>query len=220
MNCYMHTETPAVAFCRACGRPLCGECRREAQGTVFCTEHLPAPVEMPPRYAAVPPGPGRECSSALALLLGFIPGVGAIYNGQYAKGLVHAIIFGLLVSIQSSGGAEGLEPLFGVLTASWVFYMALEAYHTCKKRQAGEPVDEFSSILNLRDRSGNFPAGALLLIALGVILLLNTMGYLEFRYIVRYWPLILILMGVYMLFNRLSGSGDSVTRRGVGDERR
>ena len=33
---------------------------------------------------------------AIALFLGFIPGVGAIYNGQYAKGLVHAVVFGLI----------------------------------------------------------------------------------------------------------------------------
>jgi len=27
-----------------------------------------------------------------------IPGVGAVYNGQYAKGLVHVVIVGLLIS--------------------------------------------------------------------------------------------------------------------------
>src|ERR1019366_7316784 len=40
-------------------------------------------------YADVSPG--------LALFLGMIPGVGAIYNGQYAKGMVHAIIWGVLM---------------------------------------------------------------------------------------------------------------------------
>ena len=40
-------------------------------------------------------------------MLGFIPGVGAIYNGQYAKGLVHVIIVGLMISILSNGAADG-----------------------------------------------------------------------------------------------------------------
>ena len=41
------------------------------------------------------------------LLLGLIPGVGAIYNGQYAKGLVHAVVFGLLVSAIANGHGNG-----------------------------------------------------------------------------------------------------------------
>ena len=37
---------------------------------------------------------GEYLAPGLAFALGFIPGVGAIYNGQYLKGLVHALIFG------------------------------------------------------------------------------------------------------------------------------
>ena len=69
--------------------------------------------------------------------LGLIPGVGAIYNGQYAKGLIHAIILGLLISIMSAGAAGGLEPLIGMVTALWFFYMAFEAYHTAARRLRG-----------------------------------------------------------------------------------
>jgi hypothetical protein len=145
-------------------------------------------------------------SPGLACLLGFIPGVGAIYNGQYAKGLVHAIVFGLLVSITSSGTAGDLEPLFGILIGVWVMYMALEAYHTARKRRAGEPVDEFSSILDVHGRRGGFPVGAITLIALGVLLLLSTMDVIQLRYLLRYWPILLILAGAYMLYVRVAGS--------------
>ncbi|HWB95373.1 MAG TPA: DUF5668 domain-containing protein [Bryobacteraceae bacterium] len=203
MNCFNHPEAPAAAYCRTCGKALCEDCRRVAGGTIFCEEHLPAfRAEPAGQSAAV--SPASDCSPGLACLLGFIPGVGAIYNGQYAKGLVHAVIFGLLVSIESSGAAGGLEPLFGVLIAAWVFYMALEAYHTARKRRAGLPVDEFSSLFNIRGEPGRFPVGAITLIVLGAILLLNTMGFLEFRYIVRYWPVLLILIGVYMLYGRVT----------------
>jgi len=40
-----------------------------------------------------------DVSPGLAFFLGWIPGVGAIYNGQYAKGLVHAVLWGVLVSL-------------------------------------------------------------------------------------------------------------------------
>lgn len=227
MNCINHPETPALAYCRVCGKALCADCKRTAQGTIFCSEHLPeaaASTTAPPAVPAAAPAAAPPVSTAadvspgLACLLGFIPGVGAIYNGQYAKGLVHAIIFGLLVSIESSGAAGDLAPLFGILIGVWVMYMALEAFHTARKRRAGELVDEFSSILNVRGSAGRFPVGAVTLIALGVLLLLSTMEVIQFRYLLRYWPILLILAGVYMLYVRVT-TGGPVGGQEVGHER-
>jgi hypothetical protein len=207
MTCPNHPETQAVAFCRSCGKPLCDECKHAAQGTIFCAEHAPAPAA-----AAAPPPPPPDSSPyrradptspGVAAFLGFIPGVGAIYNGQYAKGLVHAVIFGLIISIMHHAGGEG-EPMLAFLLVAWEFYMIFEAYHTARKRLAGEPVDEFSSLVNVKPGARGFPTGAVTLIVLGVILLLNTLDILEFRYIARYWPVVLILAGVYMLWARLS----------------
>ncbi len=210
MNCLNHPEIPAAAFCRTCGKPLCDACKRAAQGSVYCEEHVPAQTAAAaPRVAPVyapPPVADPSVSPGLAFTLGLlIPGVGAIYNGQYAKGLVHAVIFGLLVSIISSGSAHGMEPLFAILIAAWVFYMAVEAYHTAQKRRRGEAVDEFSSLINLHTRGSRFPAGAVVLIGLGVLLLLNTTDIIPLERVLRYWPVLLILLGVYMLYVRLTG---------------
>jgi len=141
----------------------------------------------------------------LAFLLGLIPGVGAIYNAQYAKGLVHVIIFGLLISIVSSGAAADFEPLFGFLIAIFYIYMPFEAYHTAKRRQLGQAVDEFSSILPLRAPARGFPVGPVLLIALGFLFLLNNLNLLRIERLIRYWPVLLIGLGGYMLYCRLTG---------------
>ena len=153
-------------------------------------------------------------SPGLAFLLGLIPGVGAIYNGQYAKGLVHAIVFGLLVSIVSSDSAGMLAPLFGILIAVWIFYMAREAYHTANKRRLGERVEEFSSLVDVRG-SSRFPAGAILLIGLGILFLLDTTDVISFDRLARYWPVLLILLGVYMLWARLAGGAAEDSRGGA-----
>ncbi len=221
MNCLNHPEIPAVAYCRTCGKPLCAECKRASQGVIYCAEHAPVEQAAPESpYTAPAPPPvtiQAECSPTLACILGFIPGVGAIYNGQYAKGLVHAVIFGLFISIMSSNAEGSFAPLFGILLTAWIFYMAIEAYHTCRRRRLGEPVDEFSSLVNLRGRAGAFPTGALALIALGVVLLLDTMNVLRFREIARYWPVLLILAGLYMLYLRISPAADDTE---AGNERR
>lgn len=147
--------------------------------------------------------PNPDASPGLAFMLGLIPGVGAIYNGQYAKGLIHVIIVGLMISILSNGAASGLEPLLGLLLSGFWAYMAFEAYHTAKRRQEGLAVDEFSSLIPLRGGSSRFPVAPIVLIALGVIFLLDNLDLLDLHRALRYWPVLLIALGAYMLYLRM-----------------
>jgi hypothetical protein len=239
MNCQNHPESPATAYCRTCGMPVCDECRRDAFGTVYCAEHAPAPAPAaaqpmpgftPPGAQAPPPGfappaagftapaPGfgpppfrapSTVSPALAFFLGLIPGVGAIYNAQYAKGLVHAIVWGLLMSIANSREANGLEPIFVMLVIAWWAYMAFEAHRTAQKLQAGEEVDEYSSLVPMRGRGDHAPVAGIALVVLGVLLLLHTLELLDFERVTRFWPVLLIAAGAYLLWGRFSGQGES-----------
>jgi hypothetical protein len=217
MNCQNHPEVPATAYCRNCGKPVCDVCRRDAYGTVFCAEHVPVPASASAEGPIPPPlpptGPGippqyvySDVSPGLALFLGMIPGVGAIYNGQYAKGLVHAVIFGILCSIVDSRAAHGMEPLFGILIFVWWAYMVFEAYHTARKRRLGEPVDEYSSLIDLRGRKDQIPVAAIALIILGILMLLRTLDLFDFEYVARFWPVLLIAAGAYLLYGRLAGA--------------
>ena len=219
MNCVNHPDLPAIAYCRACGKALCEACRVSAGGPVYCQEHAaapeaaggaaadPSPYTAPAPVSARPATPDTGASPGLAFLLGLIPGVGAIYNGQYVKGLIHVVVLGVLISIVSSSEASGgLEPLFGMMIGVWVFYMAFEAYHTARKRQLGQTVDEFSSLVPLHGQPSRFPVGPAILIAIGLLFLLNNMEIIRFTQIIRYLPIALIALGVYMLYERISSS--------------
>ena len=226
MNCANHPDTAAVAYCRTCGKPLCPACERPAQGTIFCEEHVASAAASNPAVAAAPDpaappiyspytAPAASpymaptdvsASPGLAFVLGFIPGVGAIYNGQYAKGIVHVVILGLIISIMNSGAAGGLEALFAFLIPLWFFYMAFEAYHTARKRVRGEPLDEFSSLFPIHPGTGGFPIGPIVLILVGVVFLLNSLDIIRFYQLLRWWPLFLIALGVYMLVARLASA--------------
>ena len=240
--CANHPQLAAVAYCRSCGKPLCEECRVESMGAIYCAEHAPAahPAGPPPLPQYVPgpslgafasdapaspyTAPKRGGSLFWAVVLGMIPGVGAIYNGQYAKGLIHAVVFGLLITIVSGNGQE-LAPLVGILIAVWWFYMVLESYHTARKQRDGLPVDEFSSILHLHGNQSAIPVGAVVLIGLGALLLLDTTGLIPMERLIRYWPAGLILLGVYMLYARTSSrtvvvDAPEFSAREFSDERR
>jgi hypothetical protein len=152
----------------------------------------------------------------VAFLLGLIPGVGAVYNGQYAKGLMHVVIFGLIISILSNDAANGLEPLFGIFLAGFYCYMPFEAFHTARKARMGVPVDEFSSLVPVRGGGSRFPVAPVLLIAFGVLFLLNNLDILKMRDVVRYWPVLLIAMGGYLMYERLA---ERQSAKGDGSER-
>jgi hypothetical protein len=166
-----------------------------------------------PVGASVPPPIPNDVSPGLAFGLGLIPGVGAIYNGQYGKGLMHVVIFGLIISILDSGVTHGLTPLLALLLAGFCCYMPFEAYHTAMRRQRGLVADEFSSIFPIHGGS-KFPIAPVVLIALGVLFLLSNLDILDFERLMRYWPVMLIALGAYMLIARMGGSSST---DGTGD---
>ena len=140
MNCATHPDTAAVAFCRTCGKPLCGTCTRDVRGVIYCEPCLAARLEgtapaagfVPPQalypqsiYPAAGPGmasPGGRSGgpnpAVAGILAGFFPfGVGAVYCSQYAKGLAHLVIFALLFFGADNSGS--LDWLFGIGYRGW-----------------------------------------------------------------------------------------------------
>lgn len=228
----MSSEARIIGYCRMCGKALEESDATAVEGALYCTEHAPqahaaastlagdsppaVQPQPPPLYTAASPyGPSQPpplpraneyVSPPLAFVLGFIPGVGAVYNGQYAKGLLHVVIFGSIISILSSGAAQGFVPLFGLMIPTFLFYMAFEAYHTAKKRQDGEMVDEFSGLVRARGAQSRFPLAPVLLIVFGVLFLLDNLDLLRIGRLLRYWPALLILLGLYLLYERIAES--------------
>jgi hypothetical protein len=96
---------------------------------------------------SVPPPPGAP-NPGLAALLGFIPGVGAMYNGQYAKGVVHLVVFAILVSLANENG------IFALFIAGWMFYQVIEAHHTARARRDGTPLPNPFGLNDLGERLG------------------------------------------------------------------
>src|SRR2546421_11886343 len=122
MNCAVHPNIPASAYCRTCGKALCESCKRDVKGVIFCQDCLAARLEgtvpagvAPGAVIPPPPIPEGIPNPALATILGFIPGVGAFYNGQFAKGFIHLVVFAILIKLTDSAD------FFGVFIAAWLF---------------------------------------------------------------------------------------------------
>jgi hypothetical protein len=235
MNCATHNDIAAAAFCRTCGRPLCGSCTRDVRGVIYCEPCLAArlegtapaagfvapPAVYPPVGAVPRPSSGSGPNPTVAGILGAIPfGIGAVYNGQYAKGLAHMFIFGLL--IYGADHAGRWDWLFGVAIPFFVVYQIIEAVRTAKAIQAGQPAPDPLGIGQAfgggeRIDASKVPVGAVILIGLGVLFLLHTMGIMEYGF-ERFWPLILIFLGGWMFYrnwersHQICGCGRCSTR--------
>src|SRR6185437_8929245 len=72
----IHTDAPAAAFCRTCGKALCENCKRDVMGAIYCEPCIAARLQAAPgqpvvAVAAVSNAP----SPGIAMLLGFISGI-------------------------------------------------------------------------------------------------------------------------------------------------
>jgi Domain of unknown function (DUF5668)/B-box zinc finger len=210
MKCAVHPDVEASGFCRNCGKPMCPACVRPVRDVLYCEECLAKVVGLAPTPAAVtpegvsapilpapvPPGQG---SPVLAFLLGLIPGLGAIYNGEYNKALLHIVIFaGIILGITLDLG-ESAEAVLICALVVFPFYMAIDAVRTLKAKQTGE---------NYQDPLENWTKqkafGPIILIALGGLFLLRNFGFFDFfRMRELFFPLILIGIGVWLLRNRI-----------------
>jgi TM2 domain-containing membrane protein YozV len=133
MDCVNHQGVAATAYCQNCGKPMCGACARNAgNGQILCEPCLIAWQNVQQPFVAAAAGP----NPSVAGVLGLIPGVGAMYNGQYFKGLIHVVIFVVIISITTHYG------LFGLFIPAWVLYQAFEAFHTAKAIRDGQQLPD------------------------------------------------------------------------------
>jgi hypothetical protein len=218
MKCAVHPDLDAAGYCRNCGKPMCSTCVRPVRDVLYCEECLAGIVGIPaPAHAASPvaesqyqmpasglpaavPSRASAANPVLAFFLGFLPGMGAFYNEQYGKGMIHLAIFLVLfisgIDGTMSGGSEAA--LWICIAGLWV-YMPIDAYRTAKARQAGEilsdPLDAFT-----KER----PIGPILLIGAGLLLLLHNFDWFPWYRISQFfWPIVLIGAGVLMMRKRL-----------------
>lgn len=214
MTCAVHAQVDAVGYCRNCGKALCSVCVRPVRDVLYCEDCLAGAVGIPaapvPGAAntaaaapgALPPAPAQARtagSPGIAFVLGLFPGLGAVYNGEYNKALIHIVVFAAMIVGLNSDIGDAAGTALSLLLAGFVLYMAFDAMRTARAKNLGEtPVDALESW------SKNRPIGPIILIALGALFLLNNFEWFSFYRVGRImWPLILIGVGLLMFRNRL-----------------
>jgi hypothetical protein len=151
----------------------------------------------------------RKSSPFVAILLSFVPGLGAAYNGQTSKAIVHFAIFASF--FQMAVLTPGL-PFFvlGVL-GTWLF-AAVDACRTAQLMRAGLAPDAEEDVI-VRRLYGNPFAWGVTLIVIGTLFLLHTLLGIQLP-VKELLPVALVALGAYMLFDyiRRRKASDRVVR--------
>jgi hypothetical protein len=141
-----------------------------------------------------------------------------VYTGQYAKGLAHLLIFvGLIVGMDQS---SPLDTICAFAFAFFYVWQIIDAVRTAKALQLGQPAPDPLGLAQAfgageKVDTSKVPVAAVVLIGLGVLFLLQTMGVFEFR-IQHFWPILLILLGGWLFakrFGLVPTPGYSTARR-------
>jgi len=165
-RCAQHPETAAASYCRTCGKAICRECERAVRGVIYCEDCLAGRLQGIPAQAAATAAPHSAPKPFIAVLLAAILpfGVGQAYNGQYARGIVHLVVFSVLVwGADNTGSASSI---FGIGIAAFYFYQIFDAHRSAHALAEGRPAPDPFGLDNLLGRHSGLvptpstPAGA------------------------------------------------------------
>jgi len=137
--------------------------------------YLPTPMRRPPPSVAMPVAPPRGTKQPRGCLhscFHFFRASGLSTIASTNKGLIHIAIFASIILGLSSDLDGGFKAMLGILLGGFIFYTAFEAMQTAQAKNRGEiPPDPLESWS--KDR----PIGAIILIGLGVLFLLDNFSH-------------------------------------------
>lgn len=174
------------------------------------TSHEQQPQQpQQPNQAYYQPQPVRDNRSLpykLPWLAGFLsgifPGIGQIYVGYYKIGVVFGVVFVGLITILSSGGADGVEPFFGLSMGFTWLYGIIDAARRAQgvnRALDGYGKGAVPEDLPLPGSEGSLPGGVILMIG-GGFLLLHTLFDFDMEWLGDWWPAILIALGGWLVW--------------------
>src|SRR6266446_2581893 len=211
MYCAYHAKNPAVVQCNQCARWLCPACDHRVRGFPFCQDCIVAGVELLRHHAHANPSYilRRKSSPFVATLLSFVPGLGAAYNGQTSKAIVHFAIFASF--FQMAVITHGTHFFVLGVLGTWLF-AAVDACRTAQLMRGGLALDTEDDVI-ARRLYGNPFAWGVTLILIGTVFLLQTLLGIQLP-VKQLLPVALVGLGAYMLFDyiRRRKASDRVIR--------
>lgn len=148
----------------------------------------PPPQPPPPRPPADPFVASAAQKPVRAAVCALIPGIGAVYNREYEKAVIHFSIFAGLAYMADT------IPVFGLAAFCFYVFTVIDAY------RSAEAIVRRGGLAKPQDEQLNLPLWGGILVLMGVMFLLDNLGAIRLRAAMEFWPLLLIFLGLYLVF--------------------
>lgn len=193
MKCAYHPSTLATIDCSSCGRRLCPACDHRIKGAPHCQDCIVTGINLlrEAQSQGRNPIPRDDKSPWIALLFSIIPGLGAAYNGQNVKALLHFIITASLLAL-SDIFEWPMEPVLGLAGFGFYCYSIYNAFLSSHRLHKGEDLVKEDERLKayLQEHTNVFGA---LLITVGMLAAARIYLPTHFPYL---WPFFLMGTGI------------------------
>ena len=148
----------------------------------------------------------REKSAGIALLLSFVPGLGAIYNGELMKGISYMGIFAFFIYLLDEPAINTFEAIFLALALTgFYFYTIVEAYNKAKVSSGNLTRDKSTAKVEVKPIEQTDPLVSVTIILFGILFLLVNYHVINWNSVRNYWPIVLIILGGKLVYNYFKG---------------
>lgn len=178
MKCQYHPDHEAIGVCAICGRAICEEDMNLVDQRYVCN----------PCFRARRKPIMKKKSPGLTVFFNCLPGAGYLYIGLYFRALVAFLIFIASIEIDL--------PWLGMALYIFIFFDGF--------RQARLINADLYQEAGPAERKENLILG-IFLIVIGVLLLFNI--YIDLSFLSKWWPGVLVLLGVWLVWRSLKERG-------------
>ena len=199
MKCSYHPAVESQESCSSCSKGLCMECAHKIKGKTFCQDCLVAGTE----WAAVARGIGMPTDAPRrAGFCALIPGMGAVYNSEYLKALTFFAVFASLVML-----GDKVHGIFGFGASVFLVYTIFDSYRSAELR-IRKRLEPGKALQDPQERDVTILGWGIFLVILGILFLLQNI--IPYYFLDRLWPLLFILLGVYLVYRALKPGKDPI----------
>lgn len=144
----------------------------------------------------------RKKSVMLAILLSAMPGLGQVYVGYYNLAFRNILVICGLSALLATNAVRQLEPVVGLFMAFFWLHNLVDAGRRASfynQALAGIRPMDLPEDMKAPQELGSL-AGGVLLVAAGLTLFAHTMFYVPLDWLARWWPLALVVVGAWLIY--------------------
>ncbi len=150
----------------------------------------------------------KKSPGLAAVISALVPGSGFFYIGNYIKGFSYMLLFVLLIVLIVHSSIDGRYSMvteivvFSLLLAGFYIFQIIDCFNEAVIKREGSKSDD-------EDRSSSdfSLTGSIILIILGILFQLRNLDIIDFRDIIKLWPLLIIGIGLKMVVEYIMEKG-------------